>query len=79
MTQIVQRSAPHRGSVRHAVSDAHLSVSASNLRPELYYAAINGDHRLLDAAIARGASLTWADLGKGRTALWVASYYGEDE
>ncbi len=57
----------------------HLWTCASKLRPELYYAAAHGNVDALDAAIARGASLTWADLGKGRTALWVASYYGEDE
>ena len=33
----------------------------------------------LGQAVRRGAHLNWADVGKGRTALWVAAYYGEEQ
>ena len=54
-------------------------MAAQNLRPALYYAAINGRPDELAAALQRGARLAWTDMGKGRSALWVAAYYGEDE
>ena len=62
-----------------AWSDPHIAVPSQNLRPALYYAAINGRPNELAAALTRGADLGWTDLGKGRSALWVAAYYGEEE
>jgi hypothetical protein len=60
-------------------SEPLVAVAAQNLRPALYYAAINGRPDELAAALQRGARLAWTDMGKGRSALWVAAYYGEDE
>ena len=54
-------------------------MAPHNLRPALYYAAINGRADELAAALKRGARLGWTDMGKGRSALWVAAYYGEEE
>ena len=71
--------ANQEGDPLSAWSDPHIAIPPQNLRPALYYAAINGRPDELAAALMRGADLGWTDMGKGRSALWVAAYYGEEE
>ena len=47
-------------------SEPLVAVAPHNLRPALYYAAINGRPDELAAALKRGARLGWTDMGKVR-------------
>ena len=60
--------------------DSVVTVSESNLRTLLYFAASNGIADTVAAEIQTGVSrhvLNWQDTAKGRSALWSAAFYGE--
>ena len=80
-----QPVAAHPNLSRLPPLEVRLWARPERLRSELYFLAARGDARTLSErlALSGGAGgrldLAWSDMGKGRTALWVAAYYGEEE
>ena len=79
-----QPVAAHPNLSRLPPLEVRLWARPERLRSELYFLAARGDARTLSErlALSGGAGgrldLAWSDMGKGRTALWVAAYYGEE-